>query len=71
MKHTNSSQIRVKISWFRSRMTIKVTVFNMYTITQSILKMPIGLKDCLRINYSYEFNIYYLLIYWGKLLIGK
>ena len=25
-------------------MTIKVTVFNMYAITQSILKMPVGLK---------------------------
>ena len=31
---------------FRSRMTTKVTVFNMYAITQSILKMPIGLKVC-------------------------
>ena len=49
-KPTNSSQIRVRISWFRSGMTIKVTVFNMYAITQSILKIPIGLKVCKRIN---------------------
>ena len=50
LKHTKSSQIRVKISCFRSRMTIKVIkvikVFNMYAIAQSVLKIPIGLKVC-------------------------